>query len=235
MQVFSDLLEAFNLQGKIIDNLLIVKKWNWDYESALEFQKASQKVVQKNKNLKIYIFCNHSNCFTLGRGNERGVENLIAFDQSLESNLKYPVHRIKRGGGITFHYPGQWIFYPIVALGPDNNLSDLMKWMLNSVREVISHDFGVNEVIAATKLVGVWYKRMKLASIGMGTDRFITEHGLALNLVYEQSMFQELKKISPCGMNPTTYTSLDQVLNTQDTDLVEKFHNYFLKRILLIN
>lgn len=233
MQEFNDLLDKFNIDGHIFENTLVIKKWNWDYLIALEFQKACQKMVFKNKKLKVYIFCNHPHCYTLGRGNERGQQDLIDFDFQLEQNLNFNVHKIKRGGGITFHYPGQWIFYPIVALGPQNSLSELMKWMLVSVRDIIANEFGVKDVITANKLVGVWYKKMKLASIGMGADRFITEHGLALNLVYDKLMFDELLKISPCGISPTTYVSLDKILMTPYEDLVETFHNLFIEKIIL--
>lgn len=233
MNSFDQLLSAFNIMGYVYDNTLIVEKWNWDYLEALEFQKAAQKMVAKNKQLKVFIFCNHPHCFTLGRGNERGVESLLEFDSSIESSLNFPVHRIKRGGGITFHYPGQWIFYPIIALGPTNSMSDLMNWMLKSVRDTVADHFNVKDVVTANKLMGVWHKRRKLASIGMGADRFITEHGLALNLIYDEKMFNELSKISPCGISSTTYISLDQITNSSE-NLIEKFHKAFLSDTLNI-
>lgn len=233
MSEFKDLLAAFNITGEIRENILIITKWNWDYSEFLMFQNAAQKLVQSNRKLKIYIFCNHPHCFTLGRGNERGVENLQDFDPLQEEKLKFPVHRIRRGGGITFHFPGQWIFYPIVALGPENSLADLMKWMLVSVRDVIANEFKISEVITANKLMGVWYKKSKLASIGMGADRFVTEHGLALNLITDNKMFNELNKISPCGISPTTYIALDKIIKESDDNLIIKFHNAFLKHISL--
>ena len=192
------------------------------------FQKKAQEYIRKNRKLKIYIFCNHPHCFTLGRGNERGEDNLIDFNPAIIDSLDFPVHKIHRGGGITFHYPGQWIFYPIVSINERYNLDDHMCWILKSVSSVIRSEFGVEKVLSAKKLMGIWFEKKKLASIGVGMNRFITEHGLALNLVTDPKMFDELVKINPCGMDSTTYTCLDSLITVKDSNLVSLFHTQFL-------
>ena len=185
---FSSLKIPEDATVDISGDILYVKKWMWDYEECLVFQKKSQEFIRNNRNLKIYIFCNHPHCFTLGRGNERGQSDLIDFDLNLVDQLDYPVHKIHRGGGITFHYPGQWIFYPIVAINSTYTLEDHMCWMLRSVKEVLRDHFGLPKVMAAKKLMGVWNDRKKLASIGVGLNRFVTEHGLALNLIWDEKI-----------------------------------------------
>lgn len=208
---------------------LFVKKFNWDYESCLAFQKKAQDFVRKNRDAKVYIFCNHPRVFTLGRGNERGDESLVDFNPALVKALRFPVHKIHRGGGITFHYPGQWIFYPIVSIGPAYTLEDHMCRLLKSVANVLKEEFGLDHVVAAKKLMGVWKERKKLASIGVGVSRFVTEHGLALNLVRDEEMFAELSKINPCGMSHTTYDSVDSYVKSPD--LLEEFHKAFVSRL----
>lgn len=210
------------------DNMAIVTKWNWDYLESLNFQKKAQEFIQSNRDLKIYIFCNHPHCFTLGRGNERGNDELVEFDESL--NLNYQIFKIHRGGGITFHYPGQWIFYPIVDINQKQTLDDLMCWMLKGTKDVLTN-LGMRNIITAKKLMGVWKDKKKLASIGLGLNRFVTEHGLALNLIYDKDMFNELSKINPCGINSQTYVSADQYISSES--LIEKFHNEFISKILL--
>ncbi len=232
---FESLSIPSDVESKITENILIIKKWNWDYSEALVFQKSAQEFIQKNRDLKIYIFCNHPHCFTLGRGNERGQDELVDFDEQIESLMSFDLHRIHRGGGVTFHYPGQWIFYPIIALKESLSLEDLSCWLLKSVKQVLSESFGIQDVITATKLMGVWRKKLKLASIGIGVSRFVTEHGLALNLDYDKKMFDELLKINPCGMSPQTYISADKCLEESQIkpeNFIEQFQLEFEKTIL---
>jgi lipoate-protein ligase B len=232
---FSELINGLileeNISYEIRENVLFVKKWNWSFDKCEAFQQKSQLFIQKNRNLKVYIFTNHPHCYTLGRGNERGQDSLIDFDPLLESSMAFPLYPIHRGGGITFHYPGQWIFYPIVAIKESLSLEDISCWLLKSVKTVLSEDLLIDEVIAAKKLMGVWRKKKKLASIGIGVSRFVTIHGIALNLVYDKEMFHELKKVNPCGMNPETYVSADKVSKQDSENLLELFHKSFISRL----
>lgn len=219
----------FDAQVDIHDNVAFVKKWNWVYEDSLAFQKKAQIFIQQNRLLKIYIFCNHPHCFTVGRGNERGKENLVKFDDKITKSLRFKVHHIHRGGGITFHYPGQWIFYPILDINQKHSLEDLMCWMLVSAKDILV-ELGIANIVTAKKLMGIWKDKKKLASIGLGLNRFVSEHGLALNLIYDKQMFDELVKINPCGMDSQTYRCADYYLDTPD--LLETFHARFIKKML---
>jgi lipoyl(octanoyl) transferase len=231
---FSEIELPSSCESEVRNNTLLVKKWNWDYEKALAFQKQAQAFIQKNRDLKIYIFCNHPHVFTMGRGNERGIEGLVELTNEQRKSIKYPVHKIHRGGGITFHYPGQWIFYPIVAVKESFSLGDLTCWMLKSVRDVLTNELGIQDVITANKLMGVWKNKSKLASIGVGLSKFVTEHGLALNVLNDENMFNELKKINPCGIDPTTYiTAESQMSDVDPKDLIEKFHKAFVRTVLI--
>ncbi len=214
---------------EINGNTLYVTKWNWEYKDCEKFQLDANEFVIKNKHLKIYIFCSHPHVFTLGRGNERGDDSLVEFDPGISARLKYSVEKIHRGGGVTFHYPGQWIFYPIVAITPSYSLDDHMCWILKKVAAVLREDFKIENVMTAKKLMGVWKDRKKLASIGVGVKRFVTLHGLALNLNRDEEMFEELKKINPCGMDYQTYISVDQFLS--EKDLLGSFNKHFLKKL----
>jgi lipoyl(octanoyl) transferase len=224
---FADLSIPEEGKVSIAGDVLTFELFNWEYSEFLLFQKTAQEFIRKNRKLKIYIFCNHPHCFTLGRGNERGEEGLVEFNPEITRTLSFPVHSIHRGGGITFHYPGQWIFYPIVSINERYNLDDHMCWLLKSVSSVIRNHYGVEKVLSAKKLMGIWIEKKKLASIGVGMNRFVTEHGLALNLVSDSKMFSELQKINPCGMDSTTYTCLDLLLGNKPEDLVAEFNQEF--------
>ena len=229
MNSFDSLELPPNCETIVYANILTVTKWDWDYAECLDFQKKAQAFIRENRSLKIYIFCNHPHVFTLGTGNERGQKDLVEFQPEDEKKLSFPLFKIRRGGGVTFHYPGQWIFYPIVALSPKNNLEELMCWMLKEVASILRESFNVENVLAAKKLMGVWVDRRKIASIGLGVNRFVTEHGLALNLQKDELMSRELRKISPCGLNFSTYLSLEE-LNSKNDNL-QKFHELFYGRL----
>lgn len=230
--IFSSLIIPENCDVIIQGKTLCIKKWNWDYQNCLEFQKQSQELVRQHRDHRVYIFCNHPHCFTIGRGNERGRDDLVDFEESLADNLSFPLFSIHRGGGITFHHPGQWIFYPIVSISQNYTLDDHMCWLLKSVKENLKINFGLDKVMATKKLLGVWHERKKLASIGVGLNRFVTEHGIALNLVYDKKMFSELIKINPCGMDSQTYMAVDQLIENR-LNLINHFHESYFSELLL--
>ena len=231
MKGFEGLPLPVDSEIEIIDNILIVKKWNWDFEKSLNFQKEAQAYIAKNRQKKIYIFCNHPHCFTLGRGNERGNDELVDFSPLTE--LKFKVHKIHRGGGITYHYPGQFIFYPILSVSEKYSLEDHMCWLLKSVANVLKSEYELADVMATKKLMGVWHKRKKLASIGVGLNRFVTEHGLALNLIYDEKMFLEILKINPCGLDSQVYTSLNKIKSDISENILEEFFKKYLRSTIL--
>lgn len=227
-----EIIKAFELESfcETKDKFYIITRFNWDYANCLKFQKETQRFIQKNRDTKVYIFTSHPHVFTMGRGNERGQENLIDFDEALK--LPFPLHHIHRGGGITFHYPGQWIFYPIVSINQKYTLNDHIHWLLTSVRDELKETFGLTGLLATNKLVGVWKERQKLASIGVGVERFVTEHGLALNLLNDEQMFSKLNAINPCGMNPSTYRTVESFLENPAEELRDTFHMNFFKNQL---
>lgn len=222
-----------NAEIEVNDKTLLITKWNWDIKDCLTFQKEAQQFIAKNRSLKVYIFCNHPHVFTVGRGNERGETKLVEFDFDQSDKLPFKVFKIHRGGGITFHHPGQWIFYPIRAIKESYTLDDHMCWLLKSVASVLRDEFELENVVTAKKLMGVWCDRKKLASIGVGVNRFVTEQGLALNLSFDDQAIKGLNAISPCGMSAETYQDVSSLVDLEKTaQLLGSFHKTYLKTIL---
>tara|TARA_Y100000768_G_scaffold389043_2_gene391410 strand:- start:5185 stop:5901 length:717 start_codon:yes stop_codon:yes gene_type:complete len=211
------------------DKIFCLEKYNWDFKDCETFQIEINKIIAKNRDYKFYIFTNHSHVFTLGRGNERGQDELVDFDPTLKSQLKFPVEQIHRGGGITFHYPGQWIFYPICSISKSYTLDDHMCWILKSTGSILENDFSIQDLLIAKKLMGIWRERKKLASIGVGLKSFVSLHGLALNLNKDEKMFSELQKINPCGLDSTIYHTVESIINDQINP--SNFTKSFIKSI----
>lgn len=204
-----------------------------DYELSLKIQDVAQLFVKENNQESVFIFCSHPPLFTLGKGLQKGPtmaqENLI--DWNPDSKLPYPLYTIKRGGGLTFHYPGQWIMYVITKLNSSQKtLSHILNFILKSTQSTIQELYALSTISAHRDLMGIWFKEKKIASLGMATSRFVTSHGLALNLQSLDIYKRELTSLHPCGLPFTTYTSVEDLLN-KSVDL-KKFHASYVENFL---
>ena len=97
------------------------------------------------------------------------------------TNLPHPVFEINRGGKATWHGPGQLVAYPILDL--ERYGRDLHRYMrfLEEVVILTCNELGVQSC-RREGLTGVWVEARKIASIGVGVRRWVTMHGLALNV-----------------------------------------------------
>lgn len=220
--------------SELDETTVIVTKWNWEYGIAHKFQRAALALVQETPNLRILICCNHPEVLTNGRGLQKPrkgeVLELVEFDPKLHLNLPYPLFQIERGGGLTFHHPGQFIFYPIVKLNPKYlSLSTMIDQIFDFSIEVLS-DWGIKDLNHANKLLGLWHDHQKLASMGIAIEKLTTFHGMALNIIENKNMMEALSRLNPCGLSAETYTSVDQ-LTILPEHPIETFREKFLEKI----
>jgi lipoate-protein ligase B len=118
--------------------------------------------------------------------------------------------RIDRGGEVTLHAPGQLVIYPILRL--ERFHQDLKDYLLKLEELVIDllRDFGiVANGLAGNR--GVWVGERKIASIGIGVKRWVSFHGLALNVNTDLKLFTLIR---PCGLT-VEMTSLNQLLGRE--------------------
>ena len=237
-QQFLNLLEPEKFQIENLDWLdertLVVTKWNWDYSLALEFQRRCVNLLSDFPRNRVLICCNHPRVFTHGRGLQKPrkgeVLELKDFDLSKKDSLPFPLHEIERGGGLTFHHPGQFIFYPIVKLNPAAlSLSKMIDEIFLYSREILE-DWGVSELSSENKLLGLWRGNKKLASMGIAIEKLTTFHGMALNLFWDEEMMSALRAINPCGLDASTYSSVDQFISLPENAL-DKFRDQFLQKV----
>ena len=139
---------------------------------------------------ELLLLLEHSACYTLGRG-----ANLAHLHFDLEAPPA-PLHRIDRGGEVTHHLPGQLVAYPVLDLQRHRcDLHWYLRQLEGGVLDVLQ-ELGL-EGERRDGLTGVWLEGCKVASIGVGAKRWVTQHGLALNVSCELSGFA---CISPCGL-----------------------------------
>jgi lipoyl(octanoyl) transferase len=148
-----------------------------------------------------------------------------------ESNLLLkgiPLVKTNRGGGITYHGPGQRIIYPILDLR--NYKMDLHAY-LNALEEWIIDTLRILGINAQQKpqARGIWVKDHKIASIGVRFRKWIAFHGCAVNITTNMKYFDS---IQPCGMDPSVMTSCETLgkkvsVNQFDKILQDRFSTYF--------
>jgi len=163
------------------------------YGPALELQQeliAARKAGTAPDHL---LLLEHPHVITLGRNGHQ--ENLLASAEIME-RAGISFFPTDRGGDVTYHGPGQLVAYPIL---------DLREWkrdvgaFVRAVEQTIIDtlgDYGI-EAGRIPKLTGVWVGDRKIAAIGVHISRWVTSHGLALNVSTDLSYFQY---IVPCGL-----------------------------------
>jgi lipoate-protein ligase B len=142
------------------------------------------------------LLLEHPHVYTLGRGaDERFLVN---------PPPDVPIHRVSRGGQVTYHGPGQFVGYPILRLeGADR---DVIRY-LRKLEQVIKNALARCGIAAQRreKLTGMWVGNEKIASIGIGLRRWVTLHGFAINVATDLSYFDH---IVPCGIEGCRMTSI---------------------------
>lgn len=158
------------------------------------------------------LLVEHPHVFTLGRRREGGRNVLMPGDVE--------VIEVERGGDVTYHGPGQIVAYPIVLLGDGER--DLHRFLRNLEDAVIATcaRAGLDGDRAPGRepgKTGVWCgpadRRKKLCSMGIACRKWVTFHGLALNVTTDLSYF---RRINPCGFDASVMSSLDEQLRGAD-------------------
>jgi lipoyl(octanoyl) transferase len=150
-----------------------------------------QRLLAHPEGPETVLLLEHEPCYTLGRG---ASEAFLRFDPAA---APLPLHRIDRGGEVTHHAPGQLVLYPVLNL--QRHGADLHHYLRQLEQVVIDLLAGLDlhgERIAG--LTGVWLEGRKVAAIGVGARRWISQHGLALNVNGDLAGFAA---VVPCGLS----------------------------------
>ena len=160
-----------------------VQAWRWQQELVGLAQADASRADQ-------LLILEHPAVYTLGQG---ASWEFVRFDP--HHHLEW--HRIERGGEVTHHNLGQVVAYPIFNLR--HHRQDL-HWYLRQLEEVIIlslRDFGL-QAERLPGYTGVWLAGKKVAQIGIKVSKWITMHGLAINVDMDMAGFD---LIVPCGIS----------------------------------
>ena len=165
------------------------------------------------------LLLQHPHVLTVGVKKD-GRRNILATPEQLAS-LGVEVFDTGRGGDVTYHGPGQIVGYPIIDLNPDRR--DVHRYVrdLEEVMIRVCTAYGV-EAGRLAGLTGTWVTHPtrgpeKIGAIGVRISRWVTSHGLALNVATDLAFFD---LIVPCGIADRGVTSLERVTR-RPLDLAE--------------
>ena len=199
----------------------------WDLQTELQ-----QEIIQEKRSGGLptskLIVCEHNPVFTLGKS---GKQDHLLFDPT--TNSKFEFFKINRGGDITYHGPGQLTVYPIFDL---EQFKTDVHWYVRSLEEVVINTLSSLGLSAKRMegFTGVWLQdnnspiQRKICAIGVHLSRWVSMHGLALNVSTDLNHFD---LIVPCGIQEEnkTVTSISKELKTDvDMETVKStLHNSF--------
>ena len=191
------------------------------YPEALALQESTQAAVIAGDQPSTLLLVEHDPVFTLGRS-RNAASNLLTPGE-------VPVVEVARGGDVTFHGPGQLVVYPILKL--EGAWQDLHR-VLRSLEEaaiLCCADFGL-KAERDERNTGAWVNGKKICAVGIGCRRWVTWHGMALNVSTNLDYFQ---RINPCGLDAKSVTSLEKELkqtpswNIVETRLLKRLQDVF--------
>ncbi len=175
-----------------------------DYQSAVSFMEQRVADIAAGSEEELVWLVEHPPLYTAGTSS--GDDELLS--------ARFPVYKTGRGGRYTYHGPGQRVAYVMKNLRQEGNVPDIRKyvssleeWIIRSLSE-----FGINGGRQQDK-VGIWVDAdggiKKIAAIGVRVRRWITYHGIAVNVDPDLSHFSG---IVPCGIREHGVTSVSELL-----------------------
>ncbi|WP_019509179.1 lipoyl(octanoyl) transferase LipB [Pleurocapsa sp. PCC 7319] len=207
----------------VLKNLKLVK-----YTEAWAYQRSLVDKRINNPNLNdVLVLLEHPPVYTLGTGS---TVDFLKFDPQVS---EFEVHRIERGGEVTYHCPNQLVGYPILNL---RYYQQDLHWYLRQLEAVIINtvaNYGL-KAYRIPDLTGVWLEEKKIAAIGIKVRRWITMHGFSLNVCPDLTGFQ---RIVPCGIVDRPVGSLAEfvphiTLDRVRVDIAKAFAEVFQVKLI---
>ena len=199
-----------------------------DYKHAEDTMSKRVEDIISNRKTELIWFLEHDNIFTLGTS---------AKASDFKSDVNIPMYQTKRGGQTTYHGPGQRIVYIMLDLRNGKKDIKQLVWNIEEWLILVLKDLGILGY-RIPGMVGVWVKDpssvnvdgthdKKIAALGLRIKKWVTFHGLALNVNPNLNFFTD---INPCGIHGKGVTSLHELgVNIKMADVDKVFKQTFSK------
>ena len=192
-----------------------------EYNKAINYLEKRVKSLQENNGDELLWILSHPSTYTAGISSK----NTEILDKKIN------VIKTNRGGKITWHGPGQKIFYFVINLSKRDK--DIRKF-INNIEKIIIKTLKEYKIesFADRKNVGIWVKKknkiLKIAAIGVKVRKWIAYHGFSVNI---NNDLQKYNKIIPCGIKKRGLTNLSKIkkqnYKTFEKKLIKNFFKIF--------
>jgi lipoate-protein ligase B len=192
------------------------------YSDAYYLQRDLRRQRFNGETTDTLLLLEHAPTITIGKSGK--LRNVLASQAQL-AKQGVSLFFVDRGGDVTYHGPGQLVAYPIIDLRKRG--IDAHKYV-HDLEEVIIgtlNDFCIKSCRDVTH-AGIWVKNEEIATIGIGLKRWVSMHGVALNVNIN---LQQFSLINPCGFTNRKATSMSNLLS-QDIpmkEVIKKFLDHF--------
>jgi lipoate-protein ligase B len=166
------------------------------YQQALDLMKKLQQQRIADQIPDTLLLLHHPEIVTVGPR---------ATNDGVKAPKGYPTHTVDRGGGLTWHGPGQLVGYPIFKWDLEGEISVaaiisiIEQWIISAL-----DDLGIKSS-RDERMQGVWVDNKKISSIGLSFLRWVSRHGFSVNL---DTPVGRVEGLAGCGLESSTTTSL---------------------------
>ena len=195
-----------------------------NYSEILDKMEKTVKKVSENIKYEEIWFLEHKEVFTAGSSTPK------EFNEEKINNIE--VHKVNRGGKITYHGPGQLIIYPLINIKARNmNIIDY----INVIEDICIGVFNNNKIELIRKKEknrGLWVKSAKgsrkIIFIGLRYSRGVIHHGLSINF---HNDLEKFRKINPCGLDGREISSLEELgINYNKDKIIKELKERFIQK-----
>ena len=192
-----------------------------EYLNAIKVLEKRQINVINDKKAEFIWILEHPPIYTGG----------VSFKDGDILDKSQKIIKTNRGGRITYHGPGQLIFYVVINL--KKRRQDI-RWFINILENTLIYTLRNYKIVAKAnrKNVGVWvnHKRKikKIAAIGIKIKKWVAYHGFSLNI---NTNLKEYKKIVPCGLKNRNVVNLVDITNKKPLNIKNYIITNFLNNL----
>ena len=191
------------------------------YREAIEFMERRLRDIDQEKSNDLIWTLQHEDIYTGG----------TSFDENEIIDKTIKVLKTNRGGKITYHGPGQLVFYFVIDL--KKRKKDIRKF-ISIIEATIINTLKSYQIqtFSDKKNIGIWYddnsQIKKIAAIGIRISKWIAYHGFSINI---DNNLKKYESIIPCGIKDRGITNLMEIKSQNYENLEDRLIDNFISNL----